>query len=134
MIAARRRITLWSRPDASDTRSVLAGLMTAGRPRDGPGSCRRGGRPEGVPHRLPEDRLIVVTRQQQLIEKQLAPRGIAVRWFEFQAGPPLLEALNAGSIDSAIPAMRRRSSPRRRAANLVIYGRRGALREGEAIW
>ncbi|MEH3148361.1 MAG: aliphatic sulfonate ABC transporter substrate-binding protein [Methylobacterium frigidaeris] len=43
--------------------------------------------------------LIVVTRQQQLIETQLADRDIRVRWVEFQAGPPLLEALNAGSID-----------------------------------
>ncbi|WP_339383303.1 sulfonate ABC transporter substrate-binding protein [Oculatella sp. LEGE 06141] len=33
------------------------------------------------------------------LEKRLQPLGIAVEWTEFQAGPPLLEALNVGSID-----------------------------------
>jgi len=33
------------------------------------------------------------------LEKELAPRGVSVDWIEFAAGPPLLEALNAGSID-----------------------------------
>lgn len=43
--------------------------------------------------------VLVVARQQQLIEKALEPQGITVNWVEFQAGPPLLEALNVGSID-----------------------------------
>lgn len=38
-------------------------------------------------------------RQLGLIEKRLAPLGVKVTWSEFQAGPPLLEALNAGSVD-----------------------------------
>ncbi|WCS23833.1 aliphatic sulfonate ABC transporter substrate-binding protein [Methylobacterium sp. NMS14P] len=43
--------------------------------------------------------VVVVARRQGVIETRLAPQGVAVRWVEFQAGPPLLEALNAGSID-----------------------------------
>ncbi|CAN7242825.1 aliphatic sulfonate ABC transporter substrate-binding protein [Phyllobacterium sp. LjRoot231] len=43
--------------------------------------------------------LPVVARQQQVIEKALGPKGIAVRWVEFTAGPPIVEALNVGSID-----------------------------------
>ncbi|MBB3996988.1 sulfonate ABC transporter substrate-binding protein [Aureimonas pseudogalii] len=43
--------------------------------------------------------VLVVARKQQLIEKALADEGIKVNWIEFQAGPPLLEALNVGSID-----------------------------------
>jgi len=43
--------------------------------------------------------VLVVARQQQLIETALADEGIQVNWIEFQAGPPLLEALNVGSID-----------------------------------
>ncbi|OLP52931.1 ABC transporter substrate-binding protein [Rhizobium rhizosphaerae] len=43
--------------------------------------------------------LPVIARQQQVIEKALAPEGVSVRWVEFSAGPPLVEALNAGSID-----------------------------------
>ena len=33
------------------------------------------------------------------LEAALAPKGVAVKWAEFQAGPQLLEAMNAGSID-----------------------------------
>lgn len=43
--------------------------------------------------------VLVVARNQQLIEKALADEGIKVNWIEFQAGPPLLEAMNVGSID-----------------------------------
>ncbi|MBC8130304.1 MAG: sulfonate ABC transporter substrate-binding protein [Rhizobiaceae bacterium] len=43
--------------------------------------------------------VLVVARNQQLIEKALADEGITVNWIEFQAGPPLLEAMNVGSID-----------------------------------
>ena len=43
--------------------------------------------------------LPVIARQQGLIEKALAPRGMSVRWVEFTAGPPVLEAMNVGSID-----------------------------------
>ena len=43
--------------------------------------------------------LPVVARQQQFIEKALADKGVTVKWVEFTAGPPLVEALNAGAID-----------------------------------
>jgi sulfonate transport system substrate-binding protein len=43
--------------------------------------------------------LPVIARQQGTIEKRLAARGIGTKWVEFTAGPPLLEALNVGSID-----------------------------------
>jgi ABC-type nitrate/sulfonate/bicarbonate transport system substrate-binding protein len=33
------------------------------------------------------------------LEKALAPSGVVVQWHEFQAGPQLLEAMNAGSVD-----------------------------------
>jgi sulfonate transport system substrate-binding protein len=43
--------------------------------------------------------LPVIAQQQKLIEKALEPNGITVSWVEFTAGPPLVEALNVGSID-----------------------------------
>jgi sulfonate transport system substrate-binding protein len=42
---------------------------------------------------------ILIARQQKTIEKALEPLGVKVSWHEFQFGPPLLEALNAGAID-----------------------------------
>jgi sulfonate transport system substrate-binding protein len=43
--------------------------------------------------------VLVVARQQAALEKRLAKHGVEVKWFEFTSGPPLLEAMNAGSID-----------------------------------
>lgn len=40
-----------------------------------------------------------VLKQQQTLEKRFAAEGISVQWVEFTAGPPMLEALNVGSID-----------------------------------
>jgi sulfonate transport system substrate-binding protein len=43
--------------------------------------------------------LPVIARRQGSIEKRLAAVGITVKWVEFTAGPPLLEAMNAGAVD-----------------------------------
>jgi sulfonate transport system substrate-binding protein len=43
--------------------------------------------------------LPVIAKQLGLIEKALEPKGVTVQWVEFQAGPPLVEALNVGAID-----------------------------------
>ncbi|WP_059411457.1 aliphatic sulfonate ABC transporter substrate-binding protein [Cupriavidus basilensis] len=43
--------------------------------------------------------LLAVLKAQGSLEKKLAPLGFKVEWKEFPAGPQLLEALNAGSID-----------------------------------
>jgi sulfonate transport system substrate-binding protein len=42
---------------------------------------------------------LLLLRAHGTLEKQLAPRGIVVKWVEFPAGPQLLEALNVSSID-----------------------------------
>ena len=43
--------------------------------------------------------VLVIARQQATLEKHFAPQGIAVKWVEFSSGPPMLEAMNVGSID-----------------------------------
>jgi aliphatic sulfonates family ABC transporter substrate-binding protein len=43
--------------------------------------------------------VLPVAKQQQLLEKRFAAQGIAVKWAEFPFGPPLLEALQAGSLE-----------------------------------
>jgi sulfonate transport system substrate-binding protein len=42
---------------------------------------------------------LLILKGQGRLEKRFAAQGISVKWVEFQAGPPLLEALNAGAID-----------------------------------
>src|SRR4051812_12434171 len=43
--------------------------------------------------------VLVITRQQAALEKHFAALGIEVKWVEFSSGPPLLEAMNVGSVD-----------------------------------
>lgn len=43
--------------------------------------------------------LLSVIKAQGSLEARLKPLGYGVQWFEFPAGPQLLEALNANSID-----------------------------------
>lgn len=42
---------------------------------------------------------LLVLKGQRTLEDRFGPQGVAVSWHEFPSGPPLLEALNAGSID-----------------------------------
>src|SRR5882757_7597540 len=43
--------------------------------------------------------VLVIARQQATLEQHFAPEGIAVKWVEFSSGPPMLEAMNVGSVD-----------------------------------
>ncbi|MFC0396923.1 sulfonate ABC transporter substrate-binding protein [Paraburkholderia rhizosphaerae] len=43
--------------------------------------------------------LLAIIKAQRSLDQKLAPLGYTVKWFEFPAGPQLLEALNANSID-----------------------------------
>lgn len=38
-------------------------------------------------------------RQRRTVEDAFKPLGIEVKWIDFQFGPPLLEAINVGSVD-----------------------------------
>jgi sulfonate transport system substrate-binding protein len=40
-----------------------------------------------------------ILKGQGTLEKRLNEQGVTVEWIEFAAGPPLLEALNTGSVD-----------------------------------
>ena len=42
---------------------------------------------------------LVILKARGTLEKRLAEKGITVKWTEFPFGPPLLEAINLGSID-----------------------------------
>ena len=43
--------------------------------------------------------LALMLKKQGTLERALAPKGISVSWVEFPAGPQMLEAMNAGSVD-----------------------------------
>ena len=43
--------------------------------------------------------VLVIARQQAVLEKRFAARQIGIKWIEFTSGPPLLEAMSIGSVD-----------------------------------
>jgi sulfonate transport system substrate-binding protein len=43
--------------------------------------------------------VLVIAREQSALEKHFKPEGIEVKWVEFSSGPPMMEAMNVGSLD-----------------------------------
>ncbi|WP_448044214.1 aliphatic sulfonate ABC transporter substrate-binding protein [Bradyrhizobium liaoningense] len=43
--------------------------------------------------------VLVVARQQAALEEHFTPQGIEVKWIELSSGPPMMEAMNVGSVD-----------------------------------
>jgi sulfonate transport system substrate-binding protein len=43
--------------------------------------------------------VLVIARQRSTLEEHFKPQGIEVKWVEFSSGPPMMEAMNVGSID-----------------------------------
>jgi sulfonate transport system substrate-binding protein len=43
--------------------------------------------------------VLVIARQQATLEQHFRSQSIDVKWLEFSSGPPMLEAMNVGSID-----------------------------------
>jgi sulfonate transport system substrate-binding protein len=70
--------------------AILA--VPAIRARAGAGKTLRMGFQKGEP-------VLMAAKQNQDLEKLLAPLGWSVEWIEFQFGPPMLEAMRVGSID-----------------------------------
>jgi sulfonate transport system substrate-binding protein len=43
--------------------------------------------------------VLVIARQQATLEQHFRSQGVDVKWVEFSSGPPMLEAMNVGSVD-----------------------------------
>lgn len=75
--------------------------------------------------------LFVPIRQRRTYENFFKPLGAEVRWVEFQFGPPMLEALNLGSIDFATVGDAPPIFAQAAAANLYYVAAQRA--SGEAV-
>jgi sulfonate transport system substrate-binding protein len=76
--------------------------------------------------------VLVIARQQGVLEERLGKRGIAVKWVEFISGPPLLEAMNAGAVDIGATG----DSPpifAQAAGAAIVYVAGGPINNGQAI-
>ncbi|WP_027059251.1 sulfonate ABC transporter substrate-binding protein [Mesorhizobium loti] len=78
--------------------------------------------------------LPVIARQQQVIEKALSDKGVAVKWVEFTAGPPLVEALNVGAVDVGYTGDAPPIFGQSAGANIVYVAAMPPNGDGEAVF
>jgi sulfonate transport system substrate-binding protein len=63
------------------------------------GAPARAQQPKEIRIGYQKNGVLVIARRQAALETHFAPLGVAITWADFPAGPPMLEAMNAGSID-----------------------------------
>ncbi|WP_018236353.1 aliphatic sulfonate ABC transporter substrate-binding protein [Ensifer sp. BR816] len=77
--------------------------------------------------------VLALAKRTGALEKRLAERGLTVSWAEFTSGPPLLEALGAGSLDFGptgdVPPLFAQAA----GANLLYVGSYKGTPSGSAI-
>ena len=77
--------------------------------------------------------ILLIAKQQGVLEKRFAAQGIAIKWVEFQFGPPLLEALNTGSIDYGTTGDAPPIFAQAAKANLLYVATQEAAGSGAAV-
>ena len=77
------------------------------------------------------DLLLLKTRG--TLEKRLSAQGVRVSWSEFQFGPPLLEAVNAGSLDVGFVGEAPPIFAQAAGANLVYIGYEPSAPQAEGL-
>ncbi len=76
---------------------------------------------------------LVILRRQGTLEKAFAPLGVPVQWNEFNAGPLLLEALNAGAVDFGYAGDTPPIFAQAAGADLVYVGAQPIVHSNQAI-
>lgn len=76
---------------------------------------------------------LVLLKARGTLEKRLADKGVDVKWTEFPFGPPLLEAINVGSIDVGTVGESPPIFAQAAGADLVYVGNEPPAPEAEAI-
>jgi sulfonate transport system substrate-binding protein len=77
--------------------------------------------------------LLAVLKAQGSLDEKLKPLGYSIKWFEFPAGPQLLEALNANSIDFGYTGAPPPVFAQAGGVNFVYVGAEPAGSHSEAI-
>jgi sulfonate transport system substrate-binding protein len=78
--------------------------------------------------------LLAVVKAQGALEQKLKPLGYTVSWYEFPAGPQLLEALNAGSIDFGYTGAPPPVFAQAAGVNFVYVGAEPGSQSNEALF
>ncbi len=77
--------------------------------------------------------LLAILKAQGSLDEKLKPLGYSIKWFEFPAGPQLLEALNANSLDFGYTGAPPPVFAQAGGVNFVYVGAEPSGRHAEAI-
>ena len=113
-------------------RTLLAGLTLASPALAGVARAQ-GTAPREVRIGFQKTGLLYIDKQRGLIEARFRAQNVPVRWVEFTFGPPLLEALNVGSIDYGSVGDTPPIFAQAAGANLVYVAAQEAAGSGSAI-
>lgn len=118
-------------------RQILTTLLAAGTalalPHAGPAAAQTAAAPKELRIGYQKNGLLLIAKQQGRLEQRFKPLGIEVKWVEFSFGPPLLEALNVGSIDYGTTGDAPPIFAQAAKANLVYVAAQEAAGSGAAI-
>jgi sulfonate transport system substrate-binding protein len=90
MMKRRRFLELVMASSAFATGAIAPATLFAQQASGEPAEIRIGYQKYGV---------LVIARQQASLENHFAASGVRIKWVEFSSGPPMLEAMSAGSVD-----------------------------------
>lgn len=76
---------------------------------------------------------LIILKARGTLEKRLAEKGVGVKWVEFPFGPPLLEAINVGSIDAGTVGESPPIFAQAAGADLVYIGNEPPAPAAEAL-
>lgn len=110
--------------------TVAAGIGLAALPRM---AAAQSEPPKEIRIGFQKNGLLLIAKQQERLEARFKPLGISVKWVEFQFGPPLLEALNVGSIDYGTTGDAPPIFAQAARANLLYVAAQEAAGSGAAI-
>src|SRR3954470_21566925 len=80
-------------------RSIIAGMLTLALLAILPARVQAQDKPTEIRIGTQKGGFFPAVRQRRTVEDVFKPLGIEIKWIDFQFGPPLLEAVNVGSVD-----------------------------------
>jgi len=76
---------------------------------------------------------LIILKAKGALDKRLAEKGVSVKWSEFAFGPPLLEAINVGSIDVGTTGESPPIFAQAAGADIVYIGNEPPAPKGEGL-
>ena len=117
-------------------RNIIAGALIFASLAISPAHAQAQDKPVEIRIGTQKGGLFPAVRQRRSVEDAFKPLGIEVKWIDFQFGPPLLEAINVGSVDFGFvgdaPPIFAQAGGARICATSQPSGRRAGTRRSSA--